>query len=222
MASYRYGSGIDRVLVRRDECTGQRYFYYADALGNVRSIVDSSNRVVNSYRYDSFGKIISSTEGIENSVTYTGREWEPALGLYYYRNRWYDPTIGRFVSEDPIGFGGGNNFYAYVGNNPVNFSDPWGLYWFRQTWQTDFVVGRKDSPVEPGRPVSRFIEDYVPAGRTFGEMHDSFVDAATGAGIPDWLANIPSMIPVYGAAIGKEVLRTFGILDQPAQPTSCK
>ena len=71
-------------------------------------------------------------------------------------------------------------------------------------------------------PVSRFIEDYVPAGRTFGEMHDSFVNAATGAGIPDWLANIPSMTPTYAAAVGKEMLRTLGILDQPTPPTLCK
>jgi hypothetical protein len=107
-------------------------------------------------------------------------------------------------------------------NDPVNGIDPLGLYWFRQPWQTDFVVGRRESSVEPGGPVSQFIEDYVPAGRTFGEMHDSFVDAATSVGIPDWIANYLSMIPLYGAAVGKEVLRTLGILDQPAQPALCK
>ena len=58
---------------------------------------------------------------------YTGREWDPEINLYYYRARYYDPKIGRFISEDPIGFEGGLNFYAYVFNNPGNFVDPWGL-----------------------------------------------------------------------------------------------
>jgi hypothetical protein len=97
-----------------------------------------------------------------------------------------------------------------------------GLYWFRQSWQTPGVVGRRDTPVPPRGPVSEFIEQYVPAGYTFGERHDTFVDAATSAGIPDWLANIPSMIPMYGGALSKEVLRTFGILEQPTPPTLCK
>ena len=56
----------------------------------------------------------------------------------------------------------------------------------------------------------------MPAGYTFGELHDGFVDAATGAGIPDLLANIPSMIPMFGVALGVEVLRTLEILDQPS------
>jgi hypothetical protein len=66
------------------------------------------------------------------------------------------------------------------------------------------------------------IEQYVPAGYTFGEMHDTFVDAATRAGIPDLLANIPSMIPMYGGAVVTEALRTLGILEQPTPPTLCK
>lgn len=66
---------------------------------------------------------------------------------------------------------------------------------------------------------SRFIENYVPAGRTLGELHDPLVDAAKAAEIPDWLANVPTMIPTYIVAVATEVLRTFGILDQPAQPT---
>jgi RHS repeat-associated protein len=58
---------------------------------------------------------------------FTGREWDPETNLYYYRARYYDPKIGRFISEDPIGFGGGVNFYAYALGNPVSFIDPSGL-----------------------------------------------------------------------------------------------
>jgi len=58
---------------------------------------------------------------------YTGREFDYDTNLYYYRARYYDPKAGRFITRDPIGFGGGTNFYAYVGNNPVNGTDPYGL-----------------------------------------------------------------------------------------------
>ena len=64
-----------------------------------------------------------------NPFTYTGREYDAESGLYYYRARYYDPTIGRFLNEDPIGFAGGDmNLYAYVWDNPTNFVDPYGLW----------------------------------------------------------------------------------------------
>jgi RHS repeat-associated protein len=59
---------------------------------------------------------------------YTAREWDPEINLYYYRARYYDPKVGRSISEDPIGFEGGVNFYAYVGGNPTNVMDPSGRF----------------------------------------------------------------------------------------------
>jgi RHS repeat-associated protein len=59
--------------------------------------------------------------------TYTGREWDKEPGLYYYRARYYDPMEGRFIAKDSIGFRGGINLYGYVGQNPINYSDPIGL-----------------------------------------------------------------------------------------------
>ena len=59
---------------------------------------------------------------------YTAREWDPEINLYYYRARYYDPKIGRFISEDPIRLRGGINLYAYVSANPTTFSDPLGLF----------------------------------------------------------------------------------------------
>ncbi|MBI4830174.1 MAG: RHS repeat-associated core domain-containing protein [Candidatus Lindowbacteria bacterium] len=64
---------------------------------------------------------------IPGGFTYTGREYHSRSGLYYYRARFYDPRIGRFITPDPIGQIGGVNLYAYVGNNPVNYVDPLGL-----------------------------------------------------------------------------------------------
>ena len=64
-----------------------------------------------------------------NRYLYTGREWEPETGLYYYRARHYDPTLGRFLQPDPIGYADGLNMYEYVGSDPVSFTDPLGLFW---------------------------------------------------------------------------------------------
>jgi RHS repeat-associated protein len=77
---------------------------------------------------DSFGKVTASAGSLVNPFQYTGREMDSETGLYYYRARYYDPTSGRFLSEDPAGWAGGNNFFRYAGNNSVLFNDPSG-YW---------------------------------------------------------------------------------------------
>jgi RHS repeat-associated protein len=65
---------------------------------------------------------------LKNRYTYTAREYDTETSLYFYRARYYDPKAGRFISKDPIGFGGGINVFAYVLNNPINKVDPLGLY----------------------------------------------------------------------------------------------
>jgi len=65
----------------------------------------------------------SATSG----YAFTGREWDSESSLYYYRARYYDPKIGRFISEDPIGRLGGSNYYAYGANRPTRSGDPLGL-----------------------------------------------------------------------------------------------
>lgn len=79
------------------------------------------------YSYEPFGKTTASGTANSNSSKYTGRE-DDGTGLYYYRARYYSPTLQRFISEDPIGFAGGDlNLFAYVGNDPISFVDPFGL-----------------------------------------------------------------------------------------------
>lgn len=67
-----------------------------------------------------------SGETAYGNKAFTGREWDPEIGLYYYRARYYGPAVGRFPSEDPIGWWGSGSLYSYVDNNPVNFIDPRG------------------------------------------------------------------------------------------------
>jgi RHS repeat-associated protein len=102
-------------------------YFHADALGSITSLTDGSGQLSASYVYDSFGKPTASTGTITNPFQYTGREFDSETGIYYYRARYYDPITGRFLSEDPIRFGGGVDFYRYAFNNSVNFEDPFGL-----------------------------------------------------------------------------------------------
>ncbi len=107
---------------------GQRVFYHADGLGSITELTDGTGAIVQRYRYDAFGALLASPGPVTQPYTFTGREFDAETGLYYYRARFYDPTAGRFVQEDPIGFAGGDtNLYGYVLNDPVNRIDPSGL-----------------------------------------------------------------------------------------------
>jgi RHS repeat-associated protein len=107
--------------------SGATSYYEADGLGSVTSLTSSAGAIANTYTYDSFGKQTASSGSVTNPFRYTGREFDTETNLYYNRARYYDPTTGRFLGEDPIRFKGGNNFYVYVRNNPVKLVDPSGL-----------------------------------------------------------------------------------------------
>ncbi len=126
-ARYTHGPGIDEPLARTDLASGQIAFYQADGLGSITELTDGSGAVVQRYRYDAFGALLASPGTVTQPYTFTGREFDAETGLYYYRARYYDPTLGRFLQEDPIGTDGGLNLYVYVNNNPTNSIDPFGL-----------------------------------------------------------------------------------------------
>ncbi len=90
-------------------------------------LINTSDQVVNTYEYDPWGQPLSATEGVVQPLQYAGRERDSETGFYYVRARYYDPELGRLISEDPIGLAGGVNPYAYVVDDPVNGRDPFGL-----------------------------------------------------------------------------------------------
>jgi RHS repeat-associated protein len=99
-------------------------YYHADGLGSIVAQTDAAGGVVESRSYDAWGR---PADVSVSGPSFTGREWDAETRLHYYRARYYDPKIGRFLSEDPIGFQAGDvNFYAYVRNNPVLLTDPTG------------------------------------------------------------------------------------------------
>jgi len=130
VAHYTQGTGIDEPLAMYRGLTTS--YFHADGLGSITSLTNGSGQLAASYVYGSFGKLAASTGSITNPFQYTGREFDAETGLYYYRARYFDQTTGRFISEDPIGFFGGINFYSYVKNNPIDFTDPSGLVDFSE------------------------------------------------------------------------------------------
>jgi RHS repeat-associated protein len=129
-ATYLHGSGIDDVL-SRTIASGNEYFL-KDHLGSTIALTDPSGNLSTQYAYSAYRKA-TKTGSSTNYFTYTGRE-DDSTGFYFYRARYYSPDLKRFVSEDPIGFAGGqSNLYGYVGGNPLNSTDPSGLITVFQT-----------------------------------------------------------------------------------------
>ena len=125
LARYTQGPGIDQPL--GELRSGTTSYYELDALSSVTSLSNSAGALANTYTYDSFGKPTASTGTITNSFQYTGREFDSETGIYEYRARYYDQNVGRFLSEDPLGFDTGINFYEYAANAPAQWNDAYGL-----------------------------------------------------------------------------------------------
>jgi RHS repeat-associated protein len=124
VARYTHGLKIDEPLAMLR--SGATSYYHADGLGSLTSLSNSAGALAQTYTYDSFGKQTASSGSLTNPFQYTGREFDSETGLYFYRARYYDPSTGRFLSEDPLQHDGGNNFYAYVLNDPLNLTDAFG------------------------------------------------------------------------------------------------
>ncbi len=130
------GLGIDEFFARTDG-VGVRALL-PDALGSTVALGDNTGTLQTQYTYEPFGFASQTGAASTNSYKFTGRE-EDGTGLLYYRARYYHPRLQRFISEDPIGFLGGDvNLYGYVLDNPVMRRDPRGL-WLPQAIGT--VVG---------------------------------------------------------------------------------
>jgi len=116
------------MMERRAEAEGVRW-YLSDHLGTVRDLADAAGEVIDHLAYDAFGNVLAeSNPAAGDRFRFTGREFDAATGQYYYRARYYDGTIGRFTSEDPLGLSAGDvNLYRYAGNGPVAALDPLGL-----------------------------------------------------------------------------------------------
>src|SRR5438128_2573342 len=146
-ATFEGAGGIGGLLARSSGYSSgswnTHHFYHADGGGNVTYMVDGSQAMVASYRYDPFGNTISSsgTQASANVYRFSSKEIHVNIGIYYYGYRFYDPNLQRWLNRDPIGELGftviprarpvrspnKSNLYYFLANEPINHIDPYGL-----------------------------------------------------------------------------------------------
>lgn len=127
LTRYTYGDGL--ISQRRG---GNSHFYGIDGTGSTRLLTDGTGAVADTYTFDAFGNLLASTGSTSNDFLFGGEQYDPNLGFYYLRARYMDPANGRFIGPDPFA---GSPYdpaslhrYSYAHNNPVNRSDPTGLF----------------------------------------------------------------------------------------------
>jgi RHS repeat-associated protein len=138
LRSYVYGQALDEI-VSMENAAFNRYYFHSDTQNSVLALSDAAGIVTERYAYDAYGLTsffdsagnVIPQSAVGNSYLFTGCQYDEETGLYYYRTRYLHPQRGRFISRDTLGIWGDlaglGNGYAYVGNNPVNHVDPFGL-----------------------------------------------------------------------------------------------
>jgi RHS repeat-associated protein len=134
--TFQGAGGIGGLLARTDMglwVGGSQFataFYHADGNGNISYMAYPNQTEAAKYLYDPYGNMLamSGPVALANSYRFSSKEWDAGSGLYYYGFRFYDPNLQRWPNQDPIGEAGGINLYRAMGNNPLDWVDPFGLW----------------------------------------------------------------------------------------------
>ena len=153
------------------EYAGARYFYQKNLQGDIIGLIDSTGMEVVTYTYDTWGKLLSKTDGSGNGLAeknpfrYRGYYYDAEVGLYWLQSRYYDSETRRFVNADGYvstsqGLNG-NNMFIYCGNNPINNVDPSGMLWEKIKKRIKKV---KKSIKKASKKIIKFVRHAVGVG----------------------------------------------------------
>ncbi len=190
---YVHGAGVDEPLVWYEGATvsaASRRYLHADHQGSIVALTGATGGTIQKNVYDAYGVTTAANTG---RFQYTGQAAIPQIGLYYYKARFYNPALGRFMQTDPIGYDDDNNLYAYVYNDPLNRADPSGLAGIESCTGSrvgagcDFVKGSTQQArllTSNARQASSVtgLPAFEPAG-PFGPAPPIFGDVAASAGL---------------------------------------
>lgn len=174
----------------------KRYYYAKDEQFSTFLITGMDGRIVNQYRYDSFGQENECEETIPNRFRYTGQQYDSVTEQYYLRARYYSPALGRFLQED-VYRGDGLNLYAYCRNNPVLYYDPSGYA------EIDFSKIPKDISFLPFRTALKeqgYTANSTEASKLYWQHTDKNRDFDARQ---TYMGNTPQI----SSSVGKEVLQ---------------
>ena len=187
LRQFVYGPGIDEPICMIDAAHENAvYYYHLDGLGSVAALSEENNTIAERYSYSVFGEP-NRVSDVNNPYLFTGRRFDTETRLYHYRARAYAYDIGRFLQPDPIGLSDGINLYAYCGNNPVGFVDPYGLCKGDGSWGTSLDAVQHALDAGGMWPGVGFFPDA--ANTLISALRGHWGDAAFSAG---------AMLPLLG------------------------
>jgi RHS repeat-associated protein len=169
-------------------------------------IIDKSGQVVFNADYFAFGTCYRSNRDFDEEHGFTGKEWDPDIGLYYYNARWYDPELGRFISEDPAADPNNPNLYSYCANSPVMRTDPTGEI---APLIVAALIGGLFKGIDAALNGGNFWSGFI-VGAFSGAIGYGFGQALTGTALANTLGPIGTQALTTGLASGTMAMLMVG------------